>query len=513
NFYHTESADKLNAITTGETGNLKNTSDRFTQSKNDKYSLNGNIIFKHKFNKLRRTVSLTADWSLLNTEGTNFMKSSNTIYDSLGNSYFIGADQMADYDKSTQKLTSKIVYTEPLSKKFSLETGYEISYNKGSNDLVNYNFSNLSGKYDQRIDSISNDFDQSILINKPSLKISYSDKKIKYNFGSGFGFTSFDLIDRTYDKSYKRNYTNFFPSASFNYTYKSNHNLRVNYNGNTTQPTINQLQPLRNSTDEFNQYIGNPDLKPSFSNNINLSHNSYDFIKDRWMYQSVNLNVISNSITNNRIIDVNTGKTISQPINTNGNVSLNLWTGIGLRAKKINTRFNFGPNLRYSKFADVINNKVSYSKTTTAGTNFSISKSKDKRYDISIWDDFSYSNNKNSQSTERNHFFINTSTLDATIYIDSVWSISSDYRYYFRQKTSALDDNLDNQLWNAKLQRTFRKNEFTVYVMVRDILNQNIGIDRSFYGNSYKEERNERLKRYFMVGFKWDFKNKNSQPK
>jgi hypothetical protein len=44
--------------------------------------------------------------------------------------------------------------------------------------------------------------------------------------------------------------------------------------------------------------------------------------------------------------------------------------------------------------------------------------------------------------------------------------------------------------------------------MVREILNKNIGIDRNFYSNTYTETINDRLKRYFMIGFEWDIKNK-----
>jgi hypothetical protein len=89
-----------------------------------------------------------------------------------------------------------------------------------------------------------------------------------------------------------------------------------------------------------------------------------------------------------------------------------------------------------------------------------------------------------------------------------VWSLATDYNFFVRQKTEDFQDNLTNSLWNARVQRTFKKDEFTAYVLVRDILNQNIGIDRSFYGNTLSETRNERLKRYFMVGFTWNFKNK-----
>ena len=53
---------------------------------------------------------------------------------------------------------------------------------------------------------------------------------------------------------------------------------------------------------------------------------------------------------------------------------------------------------------------------------------------------------------------------------------------------------------------------YKAYISVRDILNQNVGVQRNFYNNVYSEEINDRLKRYFMIGFTWDFKNKSAAP-
>jgi outer membrane receptor protein involved in Fe transport len=271
-------------------------------------------------------------------------------------------DQMKDYEMSTRNLSSKLAYTEPLSKKFSAELGYQLGYNYGNNSQITYSYSPSSGKYDYTVDSLTNEFKQNIVQHIPSAKLSYTGKKIKFNAGSGIGVTNFELKDITFSKNYVRDFTNFFPSAFFNYTYKANHNVRINYNGNTTQPTINQLQPLRNNNDYYNQYIGNPDLKPSFTNSFNISHNSYNFIKDFWMYQSVNVRTVNNSITNNRIINVDSGKTVTQPINTNGNISISLWSGIGYKFKKLDTRINLSPQFQYNKYADVINGKTSFAK-------------------------------------------------------------------------------------------------------------------------------------------------------
>ena len=226
------------------------------------------------------------------------------------------------------------------------------------------------------------------------------------------------------------------------------------------------------------------------------------------MYQSLNVTVTSNSITNNIIVDTATGEKVTQPINTNGNIGLYFYTGIGVKIKKIDTRLNIQPNLNYTKFANVLNNRTSYSKTLTSGVSINASKSKDKKYDVSLSNNFTYSDNKTTENSNNNHYYTNTISAEATIYLHKVWSMNSDYQYFFREKTVQFSSSLNNSLWNAKLQRTFKKNEFTAYLKVRDILNQNIGIDRNFYGNTFTEVRNDRLKRYFLLGFTWDFKNK-----
>ncbi|HMX38639.1 MAG TPA: TonB-dependent receptor, partial [Ferruginibacter sp.] len=387
------------------------------KTENDKQSIYGNLLFKHRFKKPRRTLSVNADWNGLFTNGNSYLKSVNQVYANGLPSSLQNINQLRNTDKSTQRLSTRLVYTEPLGPKYAMEIGYEFSYNYGKNNQTTYTYSPISQKYDEAVDSLTNDFTQSIFINKPNIRISYNDKKVKFNFGSGFGFTHFDLVDNSLNRDYIRNYTNFFPSASLNYTYKNQHNLRFNYNGSTNQPSIYQLQPLRNNTDYFNQYIGNPDLKPAFTNSFNISHNTYNFLKDLFMYQSLNFRVTSNAITNSRVVDLDSGKTITKPINTNGNYSISVWTGMGFKIKKIDTRFNFGPNFWFNRNADVFNNAVNYSRNYNLGFNMWASKSKEKKYDFSISDNFTYSNSKNSLSNITNNYIVNTFSAYATVYL------------------------------------------------------------------------------------------------
>lgn len=506
NFYHTESNDLLSSETTGNTGTLKNTSNRQLTTNSDKNAISGDIIFKHKFKKARRTLSFTGNWYSLNTNGNTLLKSLNEVYLDGMPSGIQNLNQRKDYEQSTQTLSAGVIYTEPLTKELSLEIKYQLAYNNGTNDQVTYNYSDASGKYDYLVDSLSNNFKQNILQNIPSARINFGNKKLKVNVGSGVGFTHFDLKDVTFDKDYIRNYTNFYPNANATYTYKPNRSIRFSYNGNTTQPTVNQLQPLRNNNDYFNQVIGNPDLKPSFNHSFRMSQSSYNFLKDLYNYESFYGSVTQNAITTNSVIDLDSGKTISQPINVNGNYSFGFYGGVGFKLKKIDTRFDFSPNISLSRYASVINNIKSYSKTFSPGFRVYISKSKERKYDLSVNNEFSYNTNNTTQNDTKIHYYTNTLSFYGTIYYKKVWSLITDYSYYYRQKTVQSDKDLTTNIWNARLQRTFKHDEFTVYFTIRDILNQNVGIQRNFYGNTYTQEINDRLKRYFLIGFTWNFK-------
>lgn len=230
------------------------------------------------------------------------------------------------------------------------------------------------------------------------------------------------------------------------------------------------------------------------------------------MYQGFNIRSVANSITNSYIIDASTGKTTTQPINTNGNFSLNFWGGINYKLKKLKTNIDISPNAGYYKNTDVVNGQFNQSKTFNGGLRLGLYKSSEKKYDISISDNFNYNRNTTTQNNNINSYFTNSVNIYTTVYYKKVWSLTTDYNFMSRQKTQQFQDNLTNSIWNARFQKTFKDNEFTAYFMVRDILNQNIGVDRNYSGITTTEETNQRLKRYFMIWFTWDFKNAGSKP-
>ena len=511
NFYNTKNFDFTNGSTTDVNGILKNKRQIFVDNKSDKQALSANVLFKHKFAKARRTMSMSVAWNLLNTSLDGFLKSSNESYADgvLSSTNDVNQNKIGNQD--TQSSNINVTYTEPLSKKFAMQFAYQLEYNSGQSKQQTYDFSATTNQYDVLVADLSNQFKQTIIVNKPALKISYNAKKINYSFGSGFGITKFDLTDQTLNKNYSRNFTNIFPSATFSYKYKANADFRFTYNGSTKQPTIDQLQPLRNNQDFFNQVVGNPDLKQSFTNSFNISQNSYDMLSESYIYQGLGFRTTSNQISYNNDIDPQSAKTIRTAINTNGNFSGNYYMGYHFKVKKIELQVGLNPSVSFSRSIISLNNVLNTSDNVNSSFRLSLNKSKEKAYDFYLSNEFSNGRNKTTQNNEIRSFNTNELSFNGSVYIAKKWKLSTDYTLRTRQKTIDFQTNLSNQIWNARLERTFKNDEFTAYILVRDMLNQNIGIDRSNFQNTISEERNDRLRRYAMIGFIWNFKNKSEK--
>lgn len=503
-----ESEELYDMTSTGGNDILKNSTISNKQYENEKLSLVANITYQQKFKKPRRTFSAGLKLNSYKMDLRNKLSADNISYFDGIEATHVEQNQFTTGDNNNSVIAGNFVYTEPLTKKFSLITGYQITVNSSRNDQTTFQYSNVTGKYDDLLDSLTNDFKQVLTEHRPSLKISYNTKKLTYNFGASVALVDFDLNNNSQNQQLKRSYTNFFPEANLNYKYKSNSNLRFNYNGFTSQPTVQQLQPLNNNTNYFYQYIGNPDLKPTFRHNISLSHNTYNFLKERWVYQSISFNLQDDAITNNTRIDLDSNKRIVRPENIDGNYSINGYFGGGFKLKKLKANLDLGPNINYNKNVQIINDEKISSKQLSAGFSVGIRKEKSRKYEIYLGNNIGYSRRTLSSDSNKDYFFTNTLTASAKVYYKKVWSLSSNYNYQWRQKTEQFNDDVNIHLWEARLEKTFHKDEFTAFVSIKDILNQNIEIQRSFNTNTVNEVRNDRLMQYWMVGFIWNFKNK-----
>ena len=175
-------------------------------------------------------------------------------------------------------------------------------------------------------------------------------EKMQLNVGGSFQpqNTKLSYKQGELDTTVVRKVFNFTPTLDFRYNFSKTSQLRVNYRGRSSQPSMTDMLPIEDDTDPLNIRMGNPGLKPSFTNSLMVFYNTFDAEKQRGVMTHLRFQNVLNSISNRRQYNEETGGYITMPENINGNWNLFgiLGTNTALKNKKytINTftmaRFN-----------------------------------------------------------------------------------------------------------------------------------------------------------------------------
>lgn len=99
----------------------------------------------------------------------------------------------------------------------------------------------------------------------------FSDKISRFNYMLGLRteLTQISITDikNTYDN--KKNYAKLFPTVNMSYKFETS-TLQLNYSKRINRPALYALYPFNELTDLNAQYIGNPDLNPSYTDAFEL---------------------------------------------------------------------------------------------------------------------------------------------------------------------------------------------------------------------------------------------------
>jgi hypothetical protein len=80
------------------------------------------------------------------------------------------------------------------------------------------------------------------------------------------------------DSSFKRNYTNLFPTVYLSYKLNKINNFNLNFGRRIDRPAYQDLNPFYYFLDEYTYKVGNTLLKPQFTNSVELSHTYRDIL-------------------------------------------------------------------------------------------------------------------------------------------------------------------------------------------------------------------------------------------
>jgi iron complex outermembrane recepter protein len=79
-----------------------------------------------------------------------------------------------------------------------------------------------------------------------------------------------------YSETFKRSYSDFFPSASISFTKKPTNQFSINYSRRIDRPNYQDLNPFEFKLDEYTFQKGNINLRPQYTNSIGIT-NTYKY--------------------------------------------------------------------------------------------------------------------------------------------------------------------------------------------------------------------------------------------
>ena len=462
------------------------------------------LTYKQLFKKKNRILMATLRYGVTQDEQNNALKALTRYYN---NGDFVFADTL-DQQKSIngQSITmgAKVTYSEPLSDKISLITEYSYNQNDAYSHRNTFDKSR-NGKYETLNPVYSNNFNLKAFSNSGSAILKYTSKKIRAAFGSGVSNVQLNLLNRDNNEKNHYNFFNVTPQAQIGYSPKQQTSVTFSYRGSTRQPTIEQLQPIRENNDPLNVLVGNPNLKVGFDHNIRLSYNSFKILSGRYMYLGSGFTIQENAITNSSTVD-QYGKRIYMPVNVNGNRNWYVYSGYVHGQGEKKWIYSIEPNANGGKNINFVNGQQSTTTYTSFNLRTNLRYEFPEKYSISFGPRISYNRSKNLiQTATYNNYYTYGGQSEGFVMLPGKLELTSDVSVDLYQKTRTFS-NLNIVLWNANIARKVLKDKSgKIIFAANDILNQNKGINRMINSNFVTNETYWRRSRYFLLKFEWSF--------
>ena len=500
------------------------------------YSKNNNIRgmlqLNRKFNNKGRNVTLRMDAKYTDKDSKSISLQNAHLYLVQNEAGLDSTYQTNRYNLTPSKdysYSAQATYSEPLWKATFLQFSYKFTYSYSKSDRSTYDFSKYSfdgispeygawGNYLGRLDGELGDYRDDKLSRYSEYRNYTHDIQVmmrfirqKYNLNFGVMIQpQRSKFIQDYQGKYVdtvRTVTNVSPTLDFRYRFSKMSNLRVNYRGTTSQPSISQLLDITDNSDPLNISKGNPGLKPSFTQNFRLFYNNFVQNHNKGVMTYINFSTTSNSISNKVTYDETTGGRITRPENINGN-----WNVMGAfmfncsidstGVWNINTDTNLGYN-HYVSYLSLDKSQDSQ-KNTTQNTTWNERLSLSYRNDwleLSLDGTLAYNHAKNKLQPNSN---LDTwqFSYGPSMTLTAPWgtSLNTSLSCSSRRGYSDASMNTDEFVWNAQLSQGFLKGKpLTVMLQFYDLLHQQSTFSRAISSVSRTDTEYNAINSYAML--------------
>ena len=521
-----------------QAGALVNLQSSNSISYSESENLKGMLQYNRRLSAMGRNVTVRTDASYGKTDANSLSLTNAYMYlvdvangneTDHYNTYRYNVTPTRNYSYSLQA-----TYSEPLWKATFLQLSYKFTYKYSKTDRSTYNFSDFSdeeanqwasitpeyrgwGNYlgtlrsplDEYFDSDQSRFSEyKNYIHEMQLMMRFIRPKYNLSFGamlqpqrSNF---IYDYMGQHIETT--RNVTNFSPTLDFRYRFSKVSNLRVNYRGTTSQPSMTDLLDITDDSNPLNIKKGNPGLKPSFTHNFRLFYNDYIEKHQRALMTFVNFSMTRNSISDMVTYDDKTGGRTTQPENINGN-----WNARG--AFMFNTAIDSAGVWNINTFTTLAyTNAVGYlsldgktsqkntTKQTQVGERIAMGY-RNNWLEVNLNGTLNYNHARNKLQASSN---MNTwqFSYGPSITVTMPWgmSLSTDLSQSSRRGYSDKSMNTNELVWNAQLSQGFLKGKpLTVMIQFYDLLHQQSTLSRALTAMARTDTEYNSINSYAML--------------
>jgi hypothetical protein len=517
-----------------------------SKNKGGGYNLSGTLDYSHKFSKPGRVFSINARGTYNDSYSYERSRTDYTKYIEYGDIYDL--NQHIENDNNTKSYRATVSWVEPLGHNNFLQALYRYSHSDTKSINSTYDLYDWTPDSNNLEDwAIRNDtLSRSTVRNSTEQRIGLSFKSVraKYNYTIGFNVDPSNSINETWQPSgrndsiqssyqsnrrlpntqghslvsepIKQNVINFSPVVNFNYIFGQRTNLKVNYEGETNQPSAAQLRDYTDMSRPTNWVKGNPNLQMGYRNNLRVRFQKYVAATQLMYSVDANGTFSSNDITSiTQRIDSVRNLTTYDNVNGNWNAQLRGMFSIPLKNKK----FSIGSFARSS-----YNNQNSYvgvgreidQLTKLKNTQKSLALSNNSRinyrsdlFDFGLNVSVDYNTISNSIRPEQDqNIFTYGLGANTSWYLPHNFTIESDINWTKRNGYIA-GYNITETMWNAAVtKQLFNKKYGTglLKMQVYDLLHNRSNISSSVTTNGFRTSQINVIPTYFMCSFIYKFK-------
>ena len=321
------------------------------------------------------------------------------------------------------------------------------------------------------------------------------------------------------DTLLRRTVINASPVVNFQYRFSRQEQLEFRYNADTGWPNITDMIPdTLSDANPLNIRIGNAELKPSFTQNIQFEYRRTVVDYQRTNAVNFQFHTTRNSTTNRTEYNEVTGGRVSMPVNVNGNwnarADYNFNTALD---SKKHWRFDMNTSLSTSKSIGYLyrsKDKMTVENITRSGNfgqraRFTFRQDWESGWQVeaNVSGRFNYNLNRSNNATASNldHYNFN---YGGSFNLTLPWgmTISSDIEQQSRRGYSDAAMNTNHLIWNGSIsQRFLPYKQLTISLRAVDILDERDDVNRNVSAVSRTDTKNEMVRSYVLLSANWRF--------